>query len=370
VQPAPAPPKDESRPVAGRRGGFAGLVLGGAAAAAIGAGAAIWLVPGLREQADDTGLAAKVAELDTKAAGLGAELSGLRTELDGVRAAAEVSGTGLKDRLDKLEAAVAAASAPDEDLRAAIEAMDARLAALDARLATVEKRPGPGGTVSSAAIDAFQRDLDALRADLDAQKRETEAAREALAAATADATESMETVRAEAERLQAEAQDVARRATVTAAIGQLRAALESGSPVGPALAGLAEAGIEVPEALKEQEGGVPTLDYLKSAYPEAARNALAAALQAAPATTWGERLSNFLRSQTGARSLTPKAGDDPDAILSRAEAALSANDLPAALAEIETLPGPAREVLDEWVGLATRRIAAQEAVDALAVQAQ
>jgi hypothetical protein len=81
--------------------------------------------------------------------------------------------------------------------------------------------------------------------------------------------------------------------------------------------------------------------------------------------TWN-RLSAFLRSQTGARSLTPRSGDDPDAVLSRAEAALRAGDLKAALAEIAKLPQAGQDRMSEWVGLAEKRVSAMEAVESLA----
>ncbi|MCB2133097.1 MAG: hypothetical protein KDE02_09510, partial [Rhodobacteraceae bacterium] len=66
------------------------------------------------------------------------------------------------------------------------------------------------------------------------------------------------------------------------------------------------------------------------------------------------------------RSLTPRAGDDPDAILSRADAALKAGDLAAAIDEIAALPEGGKAVMAEWVGLAQRRMAALAAVSALA----
>ncbi|MGC1487099.1 MAG: hypothetical protein WA784_04835, partial [Albidovulum sp.] len=67
-----------------------------------------------------------------------------------------------------------------------------------------------------------------------------------------------------------------------------------------------------------------------------------------------------------ARSLTPRAGEDPDAILSRAEAALGTGDLKTALVEIATLPEAGRARLAEWTGLAERRLAAAAAIAALA----
>ena len=60
--------------------------------------------------------------------------------------------------------------------------------------------------------------------------------------------------------------------------------------------------------------------------------------------------------------MTPREGNDPDAVLSRAEAALVAGDLPAALAEIAALPPVAQEVLSPWVATAQTRLNAIAAV--------
>ena len=81
------------------------------------------------------------------------------------------------------------------------------------------------------------------------------------------------------------------------------------------------------------------------AFPTAARAGLEAALRADMGSSWTERATNFLRAQTGARSLDPREGDDPDAILSRAEAAVSAGDLATALTEIAALPEPAQTAM-------------------------
>ena len=93
-----------------------------------------------------------------------------------------------------------------------------------------------------------------------------------------------------------------------------------------------------------------------------------AALQAARAGEDGTisgGLGGFLRSQLGARSVAPREGDDPDAVLSRAEAALKAGELQTALTEIETLPEEAKAAMSDWITSARMRAQAQSAVNAL-----
>ena len=74
--------------------------------------------------------------------------------------------------------------------------------------------------------------------------------------------------------------------------------------------------------------------------------------------------TDFLAAQTGARSLTPREGTDPDAILSRAEFALSEGRLADALAEVTTLPDPIRAPFSDWIARAEARLAVTAALEA------
>ena len=78
-----------------------------------------------------------------------------------------------------------------------------------------------------------------------------------------------------------------------------------------------------------------------------------------------QRLAAFVRRQTNARSLSPQEGDDADAVLSRAEAALRDGDLGAALAELEALPDAAKPALSDWISAAEERRDAVSAVESL-----
>ncbi len=81
--------------------------------------------------------------------------------------------------------------------------------------------------------------------------------------------------------------------------------------------------------------------------------------------SWTSRIATFLETQTGARSLTPRAGNDPDAILSRAEADLTKGDLAAALKEVMALPDAARPAMAGWLARAHLRQNAADAIAAL-----
>ena len=74
------------------------------------------------------------------------------------------------------------------------------------------------------------------------------------------------------------------------------------------------------------------------------------------------RVTAFLQSQVGGRSLEPREGDDPDAILSRAEADVQAGDISAALRELDNLPSAAQAVMAPWVEDANARLSATDAM--------
>ncbi|MBC7477364.1 MAG: hypothetical protein H7317_04625 [Pseudorhodobacter sp.] len=125
-------------------------------------------------------------------------------------------------------------------------------------------------------------------------------------------------------------------------------------------------GAAVPEVLTvHAETGLPSLQTLRHEFPAAARAALDASLQAATDTSWTDRVGTFLRGQTGARSLAPREGTDPDAVLSRAEAAVVAGALATALRELAGLPDAGKAAMADWLAQAQQRQDAAAAVQAL-----
>ena len=121
----------------------------------------------------------------------------------------------------------------------------------------------------------------------------------------------------------------------------------------------------LPEVLTAAaETGLPTLQNLQASFPDAARTALDVAMRADMGESWTERVGSFLLTQTGARSLIPRDGTDPDAVLSRAEAALRLGDLAKTISELNALPDVGLAALQSWLALANTRLAAQGAVAA------
>ena len=323
---APAAPRETSGP------GALSLVFGGLVAGAIGflvatfAGPEGWPNPA----PDDTGVSQEdLAALSGRIDGLAAEVEGII--IPTVEPAEPVDLGPLEANIDTLRSSLSDAEARLDDLAVAIDALGPRIIALEER---------PIVTIPDGAA-AMEAQLQAFRADLDAV---TKAAREEI-----------EEARARASQIELEAAEAAAAAARQAAIAEIAAALESGAP----FSGPATRLDDMPEGLQSvADTGVRTLSVLQDEFPDRARAALQATQTVPEDASAGDRMVAFLRRQTNARSLSPREGDDPDAILSRAEAALSAGDLETALGEIETLPEDAQAAMGPWIDEARARHAA------------
>ena len=111
-----------------------------------------------------------------------------------------------------------------------------------------------------------------------------------------------------------------------------------------------------PAIVENAESGVASLKSLQNQFSAAARKALK--------KIRGEQVSSenesavwaFVKTQLGFRSLTPQEGVSADAVLSRAQAAVSDGDIGAALLEIKTLTDVGQTALKEWSLAAESRI--------------
>ena len=237
-----------------------------------------------------------------------------------------------------------------------IAEMSETVTALEARLAELEDRPlptAPDGADQAAAdyAEAFE----ALKASIEAQNQE-------IAAQKAE----IDDLITNAQTVEEATADAARAAAVQAALAKVTAAVSSGASYQTAVEELTESGVEdVPEALERNAAdGVPALLELQTDFPGAARDALSAT-RAAGNDGGGDGFGGFLRRQLGARSVAPREGTDPDAVLSRAEDAVRQGRVGDALTEIETLPPEAQAAMEDWIARARARAEAEAAVQAL-----
>lgn len=353
-EPQAAAPAPASPPVVKASPGFVPLVLGGVVAAGIGFALARYVVPEGWPVPGTSPLQSQITEQGNAIADLRSTVAAL-PQTDSTSDAVAALGSELATLRDTattaLQTAEAAAKAAAEAASNTPSGEDfgPRLTAIEERLTALETRPASGAAVDPAALSALTADIAALRNEIDTQK---------AAAETAAA-------QAETARLEVEAE--AETTLLQAALVKVEAAMDSGAPFAEPLALLSEAGLAVPAVLTDSaEAGVPSIAALTESFAAPAREALSESLRGDMGSTWSERFGSFLRSQTGARSLTPREGNDPDAVLSRANAAVAAGDLPAALTEISALPEAAQAAMAAWVDQAKLRLSAQTATAELA----
>jgi len=236
---------------------------------------------------------------------------------------------------------------PDPALADRLDAVELRLEDLTAQIAAL-----PVGAAPEAVV-AMQTRLAALQAELEDQR-----------AAVADATAAASDATAAASDARSSATEETRRITVQAALAQISAALENGAPFVDATATLQNAGgVTVPAGLQDNAAeGVATLAALQRDFPLAARDALNLSIRETSGGGVVDRFGAFLRAQTGARSLDARDGDDPDAVLSRAEAALKTEDIEQALTELAALPASGQAAMANWAARAEARLAAVSAL--------
>lgn len=323
----PAPPP--------RQSGFFGLLLGGALTAIGGFALSHYNVLGLAAPSDTAALEALGAHLAETEIRHSAALDTVTKDL-----------ATVGSRLTALESAP-----PPEppDL--------SRLDALDQRLAAIEAMP-TNGDASTAALAAKLADLEQRLANLPATGSDP-----ALQQKLDDALARLSAAEAEATARATEAEAAAMAAQRAKALDALSAAVAAGQPFTTELQALADP--KLATALGTMaETGVPTLTTLQADFPNAAREALRIARDISAQDSWTTRLVDFLASQTGARSLTPREGDDPDAILSRAEFALTEGRVTDAVAELQPLDPAIRSPLDPWIAQATTFLAANTVLTA------
>lgn len=334
-----------------RRGGFAPALIGGILAACLGFLAARTEVldPILPDSLKSNGTGDVIAALQVSDNNQAEALTALRSEI----AAIDQPDLGpVNEQLASVQAELSSLKTDSKSQQARLEDIEAHLNPLNARLDELEKRPMTEGA-SDTAVAAYDRELAALREATAAQRAEVEKMID-----EARATE------AAARALEQSAASAARHAQNQATVTRLYAALDNGAAYAAILAELEAADIAVPDVLNASANdGITTLTALNDAFPISARSALSAA-RAEDGSGGG--LVGFLQRQTGARSVQPRDGDDPDAILSRAEAAVTDGDLAKALEEIATLPDAARAAMQDWVDISTTRLAALKAAEELA----
>ncbi|MFP4273467.1 MAG: hypothetical protein ACLFRU_00430 [Paracoccaceae bacterium] len=338
-----APPERIVEKTVIRRGGFVTAFLGGVVAAALGFGAARYVVPEGWPFPGTTGGTDFRSEVQSRLDTQAGQIDSLESEF----ADLEASIPDAPD-LAPLETRIEDTAST---LNGRIDEMASRLDELESQVTDLAKAPMEQGA-SDEAIAAYESELQALQDAVAEQRAEVERM-------VSDATDR--------ERAAA---DAARMAQAGSALSRVRSALDEGTPFPDALSDLRGAlDAPVPDALAAAaQDGVAPLSTLREDFPEAARAALSAARRdATPEEDGaGSRLTAFFEKQLNVRSVSPRDGDDPDAVLSRAEDALRDGRLGDTLSEIAALPEAARAELSDWAARAQARHDAVTAAETLA----
>lgn len=336
-EPPPEPEPVKPVPPARSGSGFLGTLAGGVIAAALGFGLAYYFLPQLRPPQQDPTLASRLSDQAQ-------QIASLRAQLSDLPAPAQADTSGLETQVAQLSSALASGDS-------ARQALADRLQALEERVAAAPVAAGDGPAIPADVMGAIA----SLREELTAQSNQNQSLSAELSA-----------LKQASDNRAADADARARTSQAEVAIARIRMAIETGVGYGPALDQLRSLGVTVPDALNATAAGTATLPELRRDFPEAARLALEASYRATAGSSFGDRAETFLRSQLGIRSLSPQEGTTPDAVLSRASAALESGNIAQALTEIDTLPTEGKAAMGAWLVSARQRAAAEEAADTVA----
>jgi hypothetical protein len=274
----------------------------------------------------------------------------------------------LAERLAKIEAALAAASAGDPDSRGA------QGAAVATRLADLEKLAGEAVEAAKTAAARADQELALVRTQasrlaqrFDALRSEVEARLEG-AARSAELAPVLGKLAAFEEDLrrflegEGQRNTNARRVLLTLEIASLKRAMERGDRFAPeldAVRKVAGGTLDLAPLQRYALEGVPTVPALTREFRRVANAAIDAEAEPADASVW-ERLLAGARSIVRVRK-TGHAGDDmsAEAIVGRMEAALGEGRLGEVIAQGAKLPARAAPAAGDWL----RKVQARHAVD-------
>lgn len=325
------------------------------------------------EEAAQSSVAASVADIETRLSDRIAALEGAEPIADATQAVEEL-GTrveGIEGRLEALSGEVAGVS---EALRAAAldggtipESTMAEIASNATKMAGIQ-----------SGIAALTSDFGSLSTDLGSVQEQVAGVSDGVSGLTnrldtmeTEAQEREEAAKAAVAQAEAAAASQARDIEIKEEIEAVRLALDNGSEFSAQIERLSELGVTpVPEILNNAANGwMPTPAKLQAEFKPLSHQAIRETIKADAGDGAAGRIGAFLQSQVATRSLEPSEGDGTDAILSRIEAAIAADDLTTVQEEASALPEVAATLLKPWLRKVAARKAALEAVDAIGASA-
>ncbi|MGH1477654.1 MAG: COG4223 family protein [Geminicoccales bacterium] len=304
-------------------------------------------------------------------------------------AAGEGANVDLADRLANLEQQLAdlaeGTSGDDQGNGGETSVLDERLVALEQQIAGLSESLASTTETqneSNEALTALQGALPTLEASLneagltlDATGQQTAALGETTERLGADMTALSERIGAAEGKLDAIGGEYQRAAAMVVAIGDVDRAISKAEPFDAALQSLSDLGQDDPavnEVLSVLEPmaatGVPTIAGLKASFGEVGSQILLAADgDASLADQVSGNLFGIINMRPAGAEIE---GDDNRAIVARAQAKLSADDLEGAIGDLSGLSEPGLASAEGWIADAKARLSAETAVIDLRTHAQ
>ena len=256
----------------------------------------------------------------------------------------------------------------DKELLARIAAVEAKLAGFETTIAGTEQKitedAGKSAAETSATIESLARRLRSVEAGM--------VTAAGLAGRIAALEKDIETLR----RAAPGGPSASRGLVLALGAVELRGAIGRGARFAAEIAALQQAfagdrGVMAALASlsKSARRGVPSHDDLARRLELLAPRLLRAAKRPADGgwieETWARISALVVIRPTGGDAV----GDEPGAVLARAEAKLALGDLDGAVGEVERLKGPAAAAAGDWLTAARARLGAQAAIAALSALA-
>lgn len=292
-------------------------------------------------------------DTSSRLADLTGQLDTLRGRVDGMATATPAEGDGA--------APAAAAPAGNAELTARLDSMQQAIDALSASLAALQS----AATSTEAAIrmvsDAQGRNagtLTSLSAELTAATEESRKSLDALKAEAGELTQRLAAV--ESTMGDATAREMAARAV---AVSALRTAVDAGKPFETELAALRASlpeGADIALLESHAAHGIAPQQKLMAEFASVARAIHATFAKPAEDGSILGSLTSSAASIFTVRGPGDASGQGPEAALRRMENAVSAGDLPAALAAYDELPEAGKAAGADWAASARARVAVDE----------
>jgi hypothetical protein len=330
------------------------------AAAAVGAALTVlllgtaWRFGALPPRHDDASALAALAMLELQAKAI-RELSAR------IGAAEQTLGRveSVETRVGKLENAPPRPAAPDPALLDRVAAVETAARSLSESVAELRRRTDDVASVAGQAKDRAEAAAEAAQK---ATRVETTMVERAQVDALADRIAALERT--------AKTADIADRTLRLAFVAmELKAAVERGEPFAAQFAAarrLDADGTALAALAPFAASGVPTAADLGRELAGVVPAMLSAAGAAPREDGVLQRFAANAERLVRVRPIGEKSGDDPAAVIGRAEAKANRGDLAGARAEIDGLPATVRTPATQWMARAAQRLAAVEAARRLA----